>query len=94
MLDEEQGKWVIVAVNSYRYSLPDDFFGYTGNSDIAPPPDGPNSTFGEYEGDALVTEDLIEQILGLASPPPIGKPFGPMDPSIQGGALGPVPLVE
>jgi len=94
MLDEEQGRWVIVGVNSYRYSLPDDFWGYSGNSDIDPPPSGAKSTFGEYEGDALVTEELVEQVLGLAPSPPIGKPFGPVDPSIQGGALGSARFVD
>ena len=87
LYDPAQG-WVIVAVTSYRYQTPPGILGYPGTPDI-----NVNywSTFGEYEGDAVVTESFVDQVLGLEPPPSIGKPFGGsrLGNLSEGGHLGP-----
>lgn len=91
VLDPGTGEWVILAVNSYVFTVgPEGLNGTIGNSDINP---AVGFTWGEYEGDALVTEDLIQQTLGLAPPPASSKPFGfsPGGTNVVGGALGPHP---
>jgi hypothetical protein len=64
--DPAQGGWVIVAVNSYVFRIPNSF-GPPGNTDV----DGMfNFSWGEYEGDARIDAELLDQVLGLAQPPP------------------------
>lgn len=87
LYDETQG-WVIVAVNSYRYQTSPGTLGFPGTPDINR---NVFSTFGEYEGDAVVTKGLVDQVLGLAPPPAMAKPFGfsSRGKVDEGGPLGP-----
>ncbi len=78
--------WIIVAVTSYRFEMPNNFGGFSGNSDINV---GTFSTYGEYGGDAVVTDELIDQILGLAPSAPMNRPVFPAGPVSQGDPLGP-----
>lgn len=72
--DDAAGQWYIAAVNSYVLRMDDDWGPFQGNSDLnsgscSQTAGGRDMSFGEYEGDALVTEELIDQVLGLAPPP-------------------------
>ncbi len=75
-----------MAVTSYRYQTDPGTLGIPGTPDVNP---GARSTIGEYGGDALVTDSLVEQVLGLEPPPAMGKPFGIGRRGSQGGPLGP-----
>ncbi len=82
--DGIKDEWVVGGVSSYVFRIPDEF-GPPGNTDV-------NGVFdfswGEYEGDAQVNADLVDQLLGLAAPPEsTSAPFG--HGKGQGGHLTP-----
>ena len=67
-------KWVIGAVNSYVFRIPDGVLGVPESTDVN---DDFDFSWGEYEGDARVTVDLVNQVLGLVPPTKSsGGPFG------------------
>lgn len=64
--DEAAGRWVIRAVNSYALRMDDDWNGFHGNSDIDGPSSGAfgrNFSAGEFGADALVTPQMLNEIL-------------------------------
>ncbi|MCH9647124.1 MAG: trypsin-like serine protease [Deltaproteobacteria bacterium] len=91
VFDLTTSTWVIRAVNSYVLRMDDDYPGFAGNSDFTAfsgscSGTGRDFSFGEFEGDALVTRSLLDQVLGLAptSPTPVAK--GKVEPNH--GAMG------
>ncbi len=79
--DEIIDEWVVGAVNSYVFrNAPPGVASADVNED-------PDFSWGEWEGDARVTVDLIDQVLGLA-PPPVEMPSTPFgDGKASGGHL-------
>lgn len=76
--DSASGKWYLRAVSSYVLRMNDDFNGFSGNSDFdeffeGGECAGRNFTFGEYGGDALVTPEMIDEILAGPKSRPKGS---------------------